>query len=188
MSWSLLWSKNYRNFGTTPELMQFCILSSFLLYAYGLLSVLQLIAQQMLARIEVSFIRLLATTQKNTGIAYATSLYEGRGLVLQIPERAQEADSIISLSTGVLCNSEIEIYITLHRFCTPPFRKIMSLYPGESHAILPRAHTACSTMPICSDKSKSTNIFTPPFSMIELVCWEFPAATLVKHHTDYSCS
>lgn len=83
---------------------------------------------------------------------------------------AQVADYMISLKTGDFGSSDIAIWITFFKFYSPPAFNIMSLYPAESHAMLPNAHTACSTIPACSDSSRSTNIFTPPFSMIELVC------------------
>ena len=101
-------------------------------------------------------------------------------------ERLHVADWIIYCTDGFLGNCYIDKYISLVRFAKPPFLTIISRYKWESHAMLPKAHIACYTIPTCEYNNISTNIFIPPFYIIVWVCYVVPAAILVKHHTAYN--
>jgi hypothetical protein len=101
-------------------------------------------------------------------------------------ERLHVADWIIYCTDGFLGNCYIDKYISLVRFSKPPFLTIISRYKWESHAMLPKAHIACYTIPTCEYNNISTNIFIPPFYIIVWVCYVVPAAILVKHHTAYN--
>mmetsp|Transcript_5934 Transcript_5934/g.17654 ORF Transcript_5934/g.17654 Transcript_5934/m.17654 type:complete len:204 (-) Transcript_5934:193-804(-) len=63
-----------------------------------------------------------------------------------------------------------------------------SRHSGESPAMLPRAHTACSRTSSLAESSSCTKMGTAPLEITSLVCSEVPEAMFVSAHAASNCS
>lgn len=73
-------------------------------------------------------------------------------------------------------------------FSIPPCLIILSLLATESVAMFPKAHTVCSTVPICTDLSNLINNGITPLSTMDWHCWWVPEATFVSAQAASNCN
>mmetsp|Transcript_5160 Transcript_5160/g.11211 ORF Transcript_5160/g.11211 Transcript_5160/m.11211 type:complete len:420 (-) Transcript_5160:345-1604(-) len=110
----------------------------------------------------------------------ATSCQMGCGLPRHKLESVQVAlRSIDILEVGCSCSSS---------GLSAPWQRTRSRHSGESPAMLPRAHTACSRTSSLGLMSSCTKMGTAPLAMTTRVCSDVPEAMLVSAHADSNWS
>mmetsp|Transcript_18048 Transcript_18048/g.46638 ORF Transcript_18048/g.46638 Transcript_18048/m.46638 type:complete len:268 (-) Transcript_18048:483-1286(-) len=108
------------------------------------------------------------------GSAGETRSHRGCGLPRQRLESVHVAlRSIDIFELGFSCSSSGS---------SAPWFSTRSRHSGESPAMLPSAHTACSRTSSLSESSSCTKMGTAPFEITSRVCSDVPDAMLVSAH------